>query len=202
MAAWPSTVTPVSAKIGSFQPTRISVAQSLKRQVRSIGAQRFTLQLSYRHLTTAQMAVFWAFLQTLRGQYNTCTFTFPSGAIFAAALGSWATSGTIRVNGASQTGRTINLKNFTAGQTGVVKAGDLIKFSDTKVYQASADANSDGSGNAAVSIEPALIVSPADNEAVTYNAVPLTLQLVSDNAEFNAMPAVLHDFDVSFIEAY
>ncbi len=203
MAAWPSTVAPVAAKISSIQPTRISVAHSLKRQVRSVGAQRFAISLSYRNLTAAQMAVFWAALQVLRGQYNTCTFAFPSGAIGAAPIGSWATSGTIQSNGGAAAGvRTAALKGFTAAQTGVIKAGDLWKGPDTKVYQATADANSDGSGHATITFEPALIVALAADDTITYTAVPFTLAMVSDNAEFSAMPAVLHDFDVAFIEAY
>jgi hypothetical protein len=201
MAAWPTTVDPVSAKFGSMARTRVSAAQSFKRNVRSHrrAALHARAQLPQPH-RGADGGVLGGDPGAARPVQHVHVVV-PHGTI-GDKRGTWPTSSAIQVNGAGQTGRTINLKGFTISQTGVVKAGDPIKFADTKVYMATADANSNGSGKAAVSIEPGLIVSPADSEAVVYSAVPFTLALVADTAQLDARPGVLHDFDVSFIEAY
>lgn len=201
MSQWPTSPAPSSLKLGTVTPTRVSVTQNLKRNVRSVGAQRWKLDLGYTNMTRAQMAPILAFVMALRGQYGSFTFVMPTGS-YETAQGSFATPGTIQVDGASQTGRSINLKGFTNSQTGVVKAGDFIKFSDSKVYMATADANSDGSGHSTVSIEPSLIVSPADSETVVYTSIPFTFALAGDAVEIPVRPPLIHDYSVSFVEAY
>lgn len=197
MAQWPTTRAPAAMKLRSLYPTLVSTGQSLKRQVRTRGGQRWAVDLSYRILTRAEAAVFAAFLLTLRGQYNTCTFVMPSGS-YDAPQGSWA--GAPKVNGASQVGRSVVLNGFTAGATG--KAGDFLKFADTKVYVLTADFTADGSGNATIAIEPALILSPNNTEAVTASQVPFTMALASDTAELSSTPPFFTDLDVTLAEAY
>lgn len=107
--------------------------------------------------------------------------------------------GTPQVNGASQSGSTINLKGFTATQNGVLQPGDIISFANVygvnpvnyqQVGTGSANlaqfvvqnvVNSDGSGNATVTILPAIVTSgpyqnvtgsPADGAAVSSYGSP------------------------------
>jgi hypothetical protein len=93
--------------------------------------------------------------------------------------GTFATSGSIQVNASvtsatlNSTSSTIVLKGFTASQTGVLKAGDYIYFGTTgnfvesvlpqspsvgtgkpKTFMVMADANSNGSGLATVTVNP------------------------------------------------
>lgn len=190
-------------KISSVYPTLTSTSQSLKQQVRSRGGQRWKIELAYVNLLRSQLAVLRAFAQTMRGQFNTCSFAMPTG-VDDTALGTWV--GTPKVNGAGQIGRTLNAKGFTPSQSGVAKADDFLQFSgDAKVYSIVADANSDGSGNAALSIEPALMQSPTDNTNLVFGtSILFTLAADDDLTEYPMRPGsasgIFHDFSISLIE--
>lgn len=203
MAQWPASPVPNSIKISSIYPTIVSTAQSLKQQVRSRGGQRWKIELAYVNLLRAQLAILRAADLGLRGQFNVCTLAMISG-IYDTAQGTW--SGTPKVNGANQVGRTLNAKGFAIGQSGVAKADDFVQFSnDPKVYSVIADANSDGSGNAALSLEPALMQSPQDNTNIIFGtSILFTLARDNDLSEFPMRPGsaagVFNDFSISMIE--
>lgn len=189
---------PAQATLRSMQPTRVSVAHSLKRQVRTRGAQRWGIRMSWSPMRRNLFAQFQGFLLSQRGQADTFTTTLPG---YTAPQGTWP--GTPLVNGASQTGRSIIMDGFTASQTGVAKCGDLLKFAGhTKVYMITADANSNGSGQATLSIEPALVASPADNEAIVTSNVPFTVALASDSLDTNLSPGVLFTLEIDMVEVF
>ncbi len=82
----------------------------------------------------------------------------------------------IQVDGASQTGTTLNTKLWSNNITNVVRAGDLLKISGIqRSFEVTDDANSNGSGLAAVNINPAIYVggSPANSAAITNTGVTL-----------------------------
>lgn len=104
--------------------------------------------------------------------------------------GTFPTSGAVEIASAPTTGATsLSLKGFTAGQTGVLKAGDIIKIQgvyavnimsqraigassdDLATFIVQADVNSDGSGNATVNISPAITFS-AGNPYNNVSALP------------------------------
>ena len=198
MSAWPSSPAPNTAKITPFYPTLVSTSQSLKQQVRSRGGQRWKIELGYQNLPRASSEAFEAFVMALRGQYNTCTLVVPGAS--DAPQGTWP--GSPVLNGANQSGRSILLRGFTAGQTGVAKAGDYVTFAgDLKVYKVVADANSDGSGLATLSIEPALMItSLADGAAVTSTNVAFTVAATADTLDFALSPPAFRAFTASFME--
>lgn len=196
---FPTSPAPSTIRLGAVQPTLVSIGQSLKRQVRTRGAQRWKASLSWRNRTRAEWAPIWAFVMAQRGQYESFQIVLAG---HDTPQGSWA-GGAPLVDGASQTGRTVNLKGFTPSQTGVIKAGDLLKFSDSKVYMATADANSTGAGKvAALAIEPALMTSPADAEAVVYTSVPFTMALAGDVNEYGVQAPLFFDFSLDLMEAW
>lgn len=196
MSAFPTSPAPATATLSSVQPTRVTTSHSLKRNARTRGAQRWLINLNWGMLTRAELMPIFAFVMSLRGQADTCTLTLVG---HTAPLGSWL--GSPVVNGAGQTGRTINLRGFTASQTNVIKAGDILKFSGhTKVYMATADASSDGSGNCALTMEPAPIAALADGEVITVNDVPFTLALASDNLDIGFKTGIVYDTVVSLVE--
>lgn len=198
MSALPTIINPTTVTLGSVQPTRVSVSHSLKRQARSSNAQRWTLKFGYTLLPRAYLTQFYGFLLALRGQADTFTTVLPG---HTAPQGTWA--GTPVVNGASQTGAVVNLSGFTASQTGIVKAGDLLQFAGhTKVYMATADANSNGSGLAAVSIRPALMVSPANAEAVVSSNVTFTVALASDSMDTSIQAGPFYALNIDMVEVY
>ena len=165
---FPSTV-PVST---NFRINRIvGVTESIytgSQQVYQYSGEFWEVDISMPPMRTATARAFVAFLVSLRGQYG----SFFVGDFDArTALGTAGSSaGTPLVNGASQTGNSLIIDGATTSQTGYLKAGDYIQIgsgSSQRLHMVIADANTDSSGNATLSIEPALRESPADDTAIT-----------------------------------
>lgn len=196
---FPSSPEASSVRIRTIQPALVSEAQSFKRWARTRGAQRWAMVLSWPSMTKATFMPLFAFCMAQRGQYGTFQIVLPPP--FNAPQGSWA--GTPVVDGASQVGNAINIKGLTPSATGIAKAGDVFKMAGhSKVYMVTADANADGAGKAALAIEPKLVLSPADLEALTITAVPFTCALAQDINEFPGRAPSLFTFEVSIKEAY
>ena len=195
---FPSTPSPSGIKIQSLAPTRVSVAHSLRRSTRTTGAQRWVVTADWQGLTRAQFAPIQAFVIAQRGQWDSFSMVLPG---HKAPQG--VASGTPLVNGASQSGRTLVTKGWSASVNGILKAGDFIGITgQTKIYMVTSDANSDASGNATLNIEPALMAAPTDGAALTVRNVPFTLALASDTIEMGVQPPVLYNFSLSLVEAF
>jgi len=77
--------------------------------------------------------------------------------------------------------------NFTSGANNatVIKAGDVVRFSNhTKVYMATTDITTDGSGNGTLNIEPALIEAVTTSHTIIHNAVPFRMIMDQDVQEY------------------
>ena len=125
-------------------------------------------------------AVWLAFLMSLRGRRG----TFKIGDQDRKTIQGVAT-GTILVNGASQTGNAINLDGFANSTNNVFKAGDYIQI-NSYLYMISADVNSNSSGEATVYVEPSLrsgIEVINDNTTVIYTNTTTVMRL--DSNELN-----------------
>lgn len=98
---------------------------------------------------------------------------------------------TILVNGASQSGSTLNIDGASNSITNWARAGDIIKVAGCAVvFDVTADVNSDGTGHVALPISPPIFVgqSPADNAAVTNNPTAIYFKAVLiDVSEFPQM---------------
>lgn len=186
---FPTTPLPATVALRSIAPTRVSVAHSMKRNVRSRAAQRYTAQLEWRNVPKATMAAIIAFVEQQRGQYGNFLITLPG---YTSPLGSWA--GSPVVSGAGQTGYALNLSGFTPTQTGVAKAGDLIRIgsTDLKVYRVASDANSDGTGLATITLVQALMASPASGAVIASSNVQFTMAAAADVAEVALAPGYFH----------
>ena len=93
------------------------------------------------------------------------------------------------VNGASQSGNTLIIDGATASQTGYLKAGDYIQLGtglSSRLHMVVEDADTDGSGNATLSIEPALRTSPSDDLAITVSNTKGVFRLVTNETEWDA----------------
>lgn len=119
-----------------------------------------------------------AFIAALRGRLGTFTVT-PAGSGTARGIA----TGTPLVKGASQVGNTLITDGWTAGQTGILKAGDFIQLgtgATATLHRVLADVNSDGSGNATFDIAPKIVNAPADNAAITVTN-PVGVFRMKDN---------------------
>lgn len=166
MATFDLTVTPnqiaaaLVANTGLFPSALNSSAQTIDRQ-----GYRWKFTLSYENLSAANRAAMLALIAQLRGQSNRVrlpVFDNPKRGVYG---------GTPLVDGASQTGNTLNLKGATATVTNWIRAGDyfsVIVNGEPELKMSTADANSNGSGQiVGLTFEPKLRASPADS-AVIY----------------------------------
>jgi len=184
-----------SVDIRSFQPTFVSRSISGRRQARQIGGQYFLMTATFPPMTRAQFAPISAFIKKQRGEYESFQIVPP---VLSTGMGSPA--GTPLVNGGSQTGRSVVTDGWN-NTTLIFKADDFIKFANhDKVYTVIADSTSDGSGNATLSIEPALVTSPAENSAITYSSVPFTVALTNPIQEYRTGAGGLFSFELDLEE--
>jgi hypothetical protein len=146
--------------------TRVAASESPftgQEQVYEHQGQWFEAEITLPPMTRSQAEVWVGFFLALNGRAGTFTFGDPDNTS-PQGVG----TGTPLVNGGSQTGRTLVTDGWTAGQTGIMKAGDWIQLGDY-AHKVTQDANSDGSGNATLEIWPNLRESPDNNDAITVN---------------------------------
>lgn len=192
---FPITPAPSAITFRSVAPTRVSQSHSMKRNVRSRAAQRYAAHLEWRNVSREKMVTIIAFVEQQRGQYGQFLLEFPT----LSALGSWL--GSPVVNGSGQTGYTLSLRGFTPAQTGVAKAGDLIRIgTDPKVYRAASDADSDANGLSMLTLTQALMTSPVDGTAITSSHVQFTCACTSDVVESPIRPGMIQDFTLDVVE--
>lgn len=183
-----------SIGLRSNSTTRVSVAHSKKRQARSALAHRWSIKLNFSNRSVDEYRQIEGFMDAQHGQAETFTVVMP-----ITPLGTWP--GSPVVNGAAQTGYTLNLRGFTASQTGVIKQGDILKSANVaKVYRATADANSDAGGLVAVTLNCQLVTSPADGEAIVSSNVPFTVANTTDVIETALAAALIGSMGIDLIE--
>src|SRR5439155_22506674 len=74
--------------------------------------------------------------------------------------------------------RAFSSKGWTAATNGIVKAGDILSFgSHPQRYMVQADANSDASGFATITVSPGLQSALIDNNAITVQRSPGRMDL-------------------------
>jgi len=138
-------------------------------------------------------AVWLGFLMSLRGRRG----SFKIGDQDRKTIQGTAT-GTVLVRGAAQTGNSINLDGFTANRANVFLAGDYIQI-NSYLYMVSANVSANGSGQAAVLIEPSLrtgIEAINDNTTVIYTNTTTVMRL--DSNELNWDTNTVSVYGISF----
>lgn len=176
---------PTSLTVNSLRITPMNaVARSMSKfsfseQVYDFGGEAWGIEGSMPLMEKSTADAYMSFILKLKGRRG--TFLFPLPTTISSASGAWG--GTPLVDGGSQTGNTLDIKGLPINTTGVAKDGDYINLgtgSNTRLYRVLEDADSDGSGNATITIWPALRTSPADNDAVIYQNVKVLLRLNDD----------------------
>lgn len=140
-----------------------------KQQVFAHQGQRWEADVTLPPMKRSDAEQWVAWLVSLKGLRGTFLMGDPVGCTARGSLG-----GTPLVNGANQTGDTLNIDGCTASQTPWIKAGDYIQLgsaSSASLHKIMVDANSDGSGEVLLDIWPNINVAQADNATVvTSNA--------------------------------
>ena len=177
------------------RPVLVNQTLSGKKSARLIGSQYFSFSVGMPPLTQSEAQSIFAFLQKQKGGFENFTIQHPTD-----NLGSNRTQTDILVNSSHTVGdASIALDGFDASTTGVLKAGDLIKFANhTKVYMVQSDIDSNASGECTVLISPAIVAALSDNEAVTVNKPSFTVYLSSNEIMYTTSVSGLYSisFDV------
>ena len=156
--------------------------------------QRWECDVTLPAMSRADAEQWVAFLVSLRGRFGTFTLGDPVGASPRGSAG-----GTPLVNGASQTGATLNIDGCTASQTGWLKAGDYIQLGtagSATLHKVLADADSNGSGQVSLDIWPYIRTAPADNASVTLTNTVGRFRLASNEQYWNINEAYI--FGITF----
>jgi len=166
-----------------------SQARNGRTQVRSLGAQRWSLTGRYNDLKRSEFAPVFAFVMDQESGVENFTIVPP---VISSTSGT--RSGTVQTNGAHSIGdKTITID----GGSGSFKAGDFIKFaSHDKVYMVTADLTGAGTLN----IQPALVAAVADDNQITYNNVPFTVRLENDVQQWALSGYDRYNFEIDFVE--
>ena len=157
-------------------------------------------EATFRLMTYNDSAAVKAFMAQLRGKFGTFLYGDPDN--LAKGNRGTATSGVL-VNGAGQTGNVINLDGFAISTENVLRAGDFIQLGTdltSRLHMVTADVTSDGSGAAAVDIEPALRSSPADNAAVVTSGAKGLFRLTDNAAEWQSDFSCVTAITIAFKE--
>jgi len=171
MPTWPRTICPTQVSFPRFPGGLDSWGESGKGQVRSIMAVGRVWEEVYSPIRMDQEDTK-EFIALINQYWRNRTVVEVDHRYFQTQMG--AGGGTPLVNGASQTGSSLDTDGWPASTSGVLKAGDIIKVAGIPyILDVTADADSDSGGNATLSISPPIFSggSPADDAVITYTGV-------------------------------
>lgn len=187
---YPATPEASAIEITSLKFNLMSESLSGRRQVRGIGSQRWSITASYNPMTRAEFMPVFSFIVAQDGQFETFQFVPPIvGSTGGTATGTVTTTTSVAI-GAT----TVSL----TGLTGVLKAGDYVKFANhSKIYMLMADR----SGAGTVAIQPPLVAAVASGQGVTYDNVPFTVRLNNDLQQYTLNGFERFVYQVDMVEA-
>ncbi len=209
-----------TVNLSSKHSTLESRTQSGKRQVRQIGGHLWSFTAKYPQMTRSEFMPVFAFSMSQQGRCESFQIIPPD-----LATPQGVATGTPVVEGVHTSGNSITTDGWTPGITGIMKAGDIMKFAGhNKVYMVTADANSNAddpvldeasallldeagatiydaeSNRATLTVEPALAASLADNESITVTNVPFTMAFTNDVQQYGGSAPILYNFEIDLIE--
>lgn len=159
--------------------------------------QRWTPTLTLIVLRRADAQDWAAWLRSLRGRSGTFLLGDPARPV---PLGAAASNpGTPLVKGAGQTGAILAIDGAPSSVTAWLKRGDLIQLgagSTARLHEVSETVNTDGSGQATLTLWPELRSSPADNAAIVLTNPVGVFNRTSDVVEVPHARGGL--FDIAF----
>ena len=170
-------------------------------QVQANAGQMWAADVSLPPMKRANAAVWVAWLTSLRGQYGTFLMGDP---LCATAQGSARGTDIVTVNGAGQTGETLNITSNQLSATDYLKAGDYIQLGSAAtatLHKVLEDVNTDASGNAALSLWPHIRTAPANGAAVTVENTVGRWRLDSNQSEWSVNEEAIYGMRFSATEA-
>lgn len=186
-----------SIRLRSFQQKFTSPLSGFT-QIGATTSSKWEIDLTLAPLKNAQVGAIKAFLVKLKGMENTFKIYDPDRKL---PLGSArTTAGTPKVNGANQVGTTLNVDGLPLSATGYLLEGDYIEFNN-EFHMVVEQVNTNGSGQAAIKIEPPIKTSPADNADVIVTNAGCIVRLSEPKIEWSSDKNKIHYINFSGIEA-
>lgn len=166
-------------------------------------AEWWELDVEVSPMFRADAAEWMAFLASLNGLEG----TFLAGDSAGATPRGVAT-GTPVVNGASQSGKTLSTRGWTAGVTGILLPQDWIQIGTGAsthlhmvVQSADSASGSPGAGVASLEIWPRLRSSPADGAAIVVSSAKGLWRLADNRREWSVVGGGIYGIRFSCVEA-
>ena len=197
---WPSNVLPSNVQFKPVASVALSESPfTYAQQTYSWPGQRWAADLDIGPLSREQGSEFRAFLLALNGREGTFYFGDPT-----ATAPRGTAPGSPVVDGADQTGTTLNTSGWTASRTGVLLAGDYIQLgtgSSAKLYQVLQDVDSDIDGEASIDLWPKVRVSPTNGSALVLNDTKGVFRLTENVMPWSLEAPDTHSFMLGIVEA-
>lgn len=137
---------------------------TLEEQIYSYEAERWVLNIQFPPLKPEQAKAVRAFILALRGRIGTFKAGDPMNALPLGTPGLNA-----KVNGAGQTGYSLNVKDLIPSAAVAFAAGDDFELNGY-LYTVVKDVASNGSGQATLDIMPSIRGTISDNQPLTVNS--------------------------------
>lgn len=175
---------------------------NLKQQIHKHAGQRWEADITLPPMKRAQAEVWISFFMKLYGSYGTFTMGDPNAATPRGTASSAA--GTPVVNGASQTGDTLNIDGLPTSETGYLLAGDYIQLgtgTSAQLYKVLDDVDTNSSGEAALTIWPDLRSSPSDGATVVVSSAVGLFRLGTNVTDWQINQAGFYSMTFGAVEA-
>lgn len=147
-------------------------------------------------------AVWVSWLISLRGQFKTFLMGDPSACIPQGLAATFA--GLPVVDGAGQTGETLNITGASASKNSWLKAGDYIQLgsgSTATLHRVLEDANTNASGQTTLSLWPHIRTAPSNGATVTVNNAVGRWRLASNETNWSVNEASIYGISFTAMEA-
>jgi len=190
-------ITPSSSTFELVTNTR-TFQSPLTNAVQTVGRKGslWKASLQFNNLTGDNRAIMQAFLTKLNGQEH--RFFLPDHAYVKRGIAP-NPADSLLVNGAGQTGSTLNADGATLSQTGYLKAGDYIAFNN-ELHMVTDDCNSSGIGEVAIPIAPP-IRKPTDNDdPIDYLYPVLGVFMLAGSTSWDTQPGLVSSFTIEAVE--
>lgn len=190
----PSTPKPQSMSWTLKQPAQNNISTwTGARQVLPSGRGWWECQITYPPIVgTTSFNAWRAFIALMRGAANDVQIPVDPTAQSAIA-------NTMSVNGAGQTGRSINVDGLPNSTT-VLVAGQFVTIGN-QLLQLTANVTTNGTGQATISFEPSIRSAPADNAVVEFKN-PYALMYLTEEPTYSVEPGYVYSLSLNLREAF
>lgn len=177
-------------------PTQMNMSEwTGARQALSSGRGWWECQVELPPIVGSETFLPWAsFIAKARGMANTFEVLLDSKPqVYGLA------SYTPRINGGSQTGRSLVTDGWPVSRT-ILRAGQHVTIGD-QLLRLTAPITANGSGQATIEFEAAIRVSPADNALIEFRR-PYCLMYLVEEPVVSVEPGRVHSLSLSLREAF